>query len=193
MMAGIRTTLAALTDGALARRIAREPAESSSAEASELYRRHAPRVRLYGRRYLRDETAADALAHEVLRLAIERLREGEVRDPDGIGSFILDVSRSMAQAEPSAAPARETRTARVISGAPDLAPATHSLLDAPRVAVCLRTLTERDRIVVLSSFYAGQDVEQIATDLGTSPDAVRRLRQEAMARLRDCVLGGAPA
>ena len=72
-------------DEALARRIAGGPPGSTDAEEAELYRRFAPRVRLYGRRHLRDAAAADDLAQDVLLLTFERLRAGEVRRPERSG------------------------------------------------------------------------------------------------------------
>jgi RNA polymerase sigma-70 factor, ECF subfamily len=64
-------------------------------------------------------------------------------------------------------------------------------LDAPRLAACLRALADRDRLVVLLTFYADREAPRIAADLGVSPGAVRVIRHRAMARLRDCVLGDA--
>jgi len=86
-------TLEAVSDETLARRIAFGGQGSTDAEQAELYRRFAPRVRLYGRRHLRSGAAADDLAQEVLLLTIERLRAGEVRRPEEIGSFILGTSK----------------------------------------------------------------------------------------------------
>ena len=86
----------AVSDSALARRISGGPAGATQAEESELYRRFAPRVRFYGLRHLGDDAAAQDLAQEVLLLAIEQLRAGNVRDPDQIGSFIFGTSRMMA-------------------------------------------------------------------------------------------------
>src|SRR5687767_10700647 len=66
-------------DAELARRIAEAaPGMAREAEA-ELYRRLAPRVRLYGLRHLRDEQAAADLAQQVLLMTIEKLRAGELR------------------------------------------------------------------------------------------------------------------
>ena len=75
----------AASDEALARRIAGGLPGSTDAEEAELYRRFAPRVRLYGRRHLQNDAAADDLAQDVLLLTIERLRAGEVRRPEEIG------------------------------------------------------------------------------------------------------------
>ena len=95
----MNVTIDSVSDEVLARRIAGGPAGSTDAEESELYRRFAPRVRLYGRRHLRSDACADDLAQEVLLLTIERLRAGEVQKLDQIGSFILGTSRMMCHSE----------------------------------------------------------------------------------------------
>ena len=90
-------TIVDSSDGDLARAVAaRGPGEAEAAE-SELYRRFAPRVRLYGLRHLRDEDAARDLVQQVMLVTIEKLRGGSVRDADQIASFVLGVSRSMAK------------------------------------------------------------------------------------------------
>jgi RNA polymerase sigma-70 factor (ECF subfamily) len=183
--------LAGASDEALARRIAGGLPGSTDAEEAELYRRYAPRVRLYGRRHLHDDAASDDLAQEVLLLTIERLRAGEVRRPDQIGSFILGTSRMMAHSDRRLARRREALAARFMEPAVETAPSFTAALDAPRVAACLRALGERERLVVLLTFYVDREAPRIAGDLGVSPGAVRAIRHRAMARLRDCVLGGA--
>ena len=190
-MPDTHATLEAASDEALARRIAGGLRGSTDAEEAELYRRFAPRVRLYGRRHLRNDAAAEDLAQDVLLLTIERLRAGEVRRPEEIGSFILGTSRMMAHSERRVAQRREVLAARFVDTAVGIAPASFATLDARRVAVCLRGLAERDRLVVLLTFYADREAPRIAADLGVSPGAVRAIRHRAMAHLRDCVLGGA--
>jgi RNA polymerase sigma-70 factor (ECF subfamily) len=188
-MPDTHATLEAVSDDALARRIASGLPGSTDAEEAELYRRFAPRVRLYGRRHLQNEAGADDLAQDVLMLTIERLRAGEVRQPEDIGSFILGSSRMMAHAERRVARRRDALAARFMDTAVVTAPSSFAALDAPRVTACLRALAERDRLVVLLTFYADCDAPRIAEDLGLSPVAVRQIRHRAIARLRDCVLG----
>jgi RNA polymerase sigma-70 factor (ECF subfamily) len=183
----------AVSDEALARRIGVGPPGSTAAEEAELYRRFAPRVRLYGRRRLQNPAAADDLAQDVLLLTIQRLRAGEVRKPEEIGSFILGTSRLMAQAGRRVAWRREALAAQFLETAMETAPSSMATLDATRMTACLRALAERDRLVVLLTFYADREAPRIAQDLGVSPGAVRAIRHRAMARLRDCVLGGARA
>ena len=85
------------SDADLARAVtARKPGSAEAAE-SALYRRFAPRVRLYGLRHLRNEDAASDLAQQVMLVTIEKLRDGLVRDLDQIASFVLGLSRSMAK------------------------------------------------------------------------------------------------
>ena len=182
--------LEAVSDEALARRIAGGPAGSTDGEEAELYRRFAPRVRLYGRRHLQNDAASDDLAQDVLLRTIERLRAGEVRQPEDIGSFILGTSRMMVHSERRVTRRREALAARFMEAAVTV-PSSIAALDAPRVAACLRALAERDRLVVLLTFYADREAPRIAEDLGVSPGAVRAIRHRAMARLRDCVMGGA--
>jgi len=177
------------SDADLAGRIAGGPPGSTDKQEAELYRRFAPRVRLYGRRHLRNDAAADDLAQEVLLLTIERLRAGEVRRPEEIASFILGTSRMMAQGQGRSARRREALSARFIEKSAEFSTPDIAALDARRVPGCLRALAERERLVVLLTFYAEREAPRIAEDLGVSPGAVRVIRHRAMARLRDCVLG----
>jgi RNA polymerase sigma-70 factor (ECF subfamily) len=187
-MPDTEATLETVSDEALARRIAGGRSGSTDAEEAELYRRYAPRVRLYGRRHLQNDAAADDLAQEVLLRTIERLHAGDVRRPEDIGSFILGTSRMMAHSERRIVRRRDALVARFMDTTMETAPPSVAALDAPRVAACLRALAERDRLVVLLTFYADREAPRIAVDLGVSPGAVRAIRHRAMARLRDCVL-----
>src|SRR5580765_8216712 len=63
-----------------------------NAEA-ELFRRMAPRVRLYGLRHLRDEAAADDLTQMVLMTTIEALRARRLREADKLAHFVLGTCR----------------------------------------------------------------------------------------------------
>src|SRR5512141_2847316 len=71
-----------LDDAALVRRIAAAPDGGDVAAETELYRRLAPRVRLYGLKHLRDAQAASDLVQQVLMLTLERLRGGKLRDAE---------------------------------------------------------------------------------------------------------------
>ena len=75
------TTAERAPEAELARRIAAAaPAIDREAEAA-LCRLLAPRVRLYGRRHLRDEEEARDLMQHVMVATLEKLRAGELREP----------------------------------------------------------------------------------------------------------------
>ena len=75
------------SDGELARRIG--SGTDIQAEA-ELFRRMAPRIRLYGLRHLRDAAAAEDLTQEVLITTLEALRAGRLREPEKQTSFVRE-------------------------------------------------------------------------------------------------------
>jgi RNA polymerase sigma-70 factor (ECF subfamily) len=174
------------SDGELARAIASAPRGAAQAEESELYRRFAPRVRLYGLKHLRDEAAADDLAQEVLLVTIERLRAAEVRNPDEIGSFILGTSRMLADSAKRKARRREHLTAHFYVPERYAEPFVWAG-DIAVVARCLHLLTERDRRVLVMTFYAERTSSEIAVELGVTGTVVRVARHRAMERVRACV------
>src|SRR5690349_19763658 len=66
------------------------------AAETELCRRFAPRVRLYGLKHLRDEDRARELVQTVLVAMIEALRAGRVEDPERFDRFVLGMCRNLA-------------------------------------------------------------------------------------------------
>jgi RNA polymerase sigma-70 factor (ECF subfamily) len=173
----------------LARRIAAAGAGRDAAAESELYRRLAPRVRLYGRRHLRDDEAADDLMQHVMVMTIEKLRAGELREPERIVSFVFGACR-MVTLELRRGERR--REALLEKYGADLEIADISIaprLDEARVAACLQKLAERERSVLILSFYDDEPAEKVGAALGISEGNVRVIRHRAMQRLRDCVIG----
>jgi RNA polymerase sigma-70 factor (ECF subfamily) len=79
-----------LSEGELVRQIG--TGSNRQAEA-ELFRRMAPRIRLYGLRHLRDEHAAEDLTQQVLITTLEALRAGRLREPEKLASFVLGTCR----------------------------------------------------------------------------------------------------
>ena len=177
------------SDADVARVIVAGAAAAESAEA-ELYRRFAPRVRLYGLRHLRDEDRARDLMQQVMLLTIQKLRENAVRDLDSIGSFILGSSRTMAidlkRRERRRGRLRETFLAAPLTAAP----ADDTVLDLDRLETCLERLADRERTVVLLTFYAERTAGEVGQELGITPGNVRVIRHRAIDRLRQCVSSG---
>ena len=175
----------------LAQRIAAAAPGVDSAAEAELYRRLAPRVRLYGRRHLRDEDEARDLMQQVMVMTIEKLRAGELREPQRIVSFVFGACR-MVTLEMRRGDRR--RDALLEKYGADLEIADISVaprLDEARVAACMQRLPERERSVMIMSFYEDEPADRVGAALGLSEGNVRVIRHRAMQRLRDCVMGKA--
>lgn len=179
--------LADLDDGAIARRIAEAGGRPDSAAEAELYRRLAPRARLYGLRHLRDRQAAADLAQQVLLMTIERLRVGEVRDPERIASFVLGACRMTVLEMRRGQWRREQLLELHADKEEAFDPPEPLALDPERLAGCLEGLSERERSVVVMSFFADKAADEVGAALGLTGGNVRVIRHRALGRLRDCM------
>lgn len=186
MSAGGETRQLPVSDADLAKGIASAPAGEAQSEEAELYRRFAPRVRLFGLKRLRDEAAAQDLVQQVLLVTIERLRAGEVRKPEEIGSFILGTSRLMAGAVQRTERRRRSLVMQFNVAETAEEPSVLAL-DLAIVERCLQTIGQRDRAVLILSFYAERTSAEIADELGLTSGVVRITRHRALERLRECV------
>ena len=152
-----------------------------------MYRRLAPRVRLYGLRHLRDEDAARDLAQQVMLLTIEKLRSGAIREADQIASFVLGCSRTMARDLKRREWRREKRREAFMVMDTFESPAEDSALDAVHLERCLARLADRERMVVLLTFYGEKTATEVGQELGVKEGNVRVIRHRAIERLRTCM------
>jgi RNA polymerase sigma-70 factor (ECF subfamily) len=177
----------------LARQIAASPPGAAAQAEGELYRRLAPRVRRYGLRHLRDDHAAADLMQHVMALTIEQLRGGGLREPERVVSFVLGACRMTVLELRRGTHRREQLLQR--HGAEleiaDIAEAPR--LDQERLADCLQRLAERERAVLLLSFYEERPAQEVGAQLGLSAGNVRVIRHRGIARLRSCVEAGRSA
>lgn len=178
-------------EAALVRRIAAAPDGGDVAAETELYRRLAPRVRLYGLKHLRDAQAAADLVQQVLMLTLERVRAGRLRDAERLVSFVFGTCRMTVLELRRAGARRERLLERYAGDVPMADPATSPRLDQARLVGCLERLSERERSVLVMTFYDDQPAREVAAALGLSEANVRVIRHRGLERLRDCVTGGA--
>jgi RNA polymerase sigma-70 factor (ECF subfamily) len=174
-------------DATLARRImAASPATDSAAEA-ELCRRLAPRIRLYGLKHLRSEAAAADLVQDVLLVALQKLRAGDIREPAQIVSFVFGACKQTVIDGHRTVRRRE----RILGEFPlDLAPLIAEDaggLDADRLVQCLGRLPERERTVLVMTFYEDRPADSVGDELGLSAGNVRVIRHRGIERLRLCL------
>src|SRR5215472_8606837 len=174
----------ALNDAELVRQIG---SGTDRQAAAELFRRMAPRIRLYGLRHMRDEHASEDLTQQVLITTIEALRAGRLREPEKLASFVLGTCRMTVLDLRRNAQRKERLLAQF--GADLLSPVEPSLpcLDHDQLARCVQSLKERERAVIVLTFYDEQTGADVACFLGVSEANVRVIRHRAIHQLRDCM------
>ena len=165
------------------------PGQALDAEA-QLYRLLAPRVRRYGLRHLRDPQAAADLMQHVLTFTIEQLRAGNVREPHRVLSFVLGTCRMTVSDLRRTEQRRSELLERYAESLPYADIHIAPRLDHQRVAECLERLPERERSVLVLTFYDEQPSEAVGAQLGLSPGNVRVIRHRGLDKLRRCVDAG---
>lgn len=175
--------LARASEAELASRIQRHG--GAAPEEAELCRRLLPRVRLYGLRHLRDPERAADLAQHVMALTLPKLRAGAVAHPERITSFVLGTARLAARDLGRADARWQTWTGQDHALEQPTDPAEP--IDRERLQHCLAQLGERERSVVVLTFYDQRTAAEIAAELGVSTGNLRVIRLRALRRLRACV------
>jgi len=180
-------------DAELVRRIAAGPDAGQRDAEEELCRRLGRRVRLYGLRHLHDQSAAADLTQQVLLITLEALRDGRLREPEKLVSFVLWMCR-MVVLEIRRGSARRERLLELYRGdVPFANPFSSPPLDLEQLGRCLGGLGERERSVIVMTFYDEKSGDEVAGFLGVSSANVRVIRHRALARLRSCMEGGQAA
>lgn len=179
------TTL--LDDAALARAIAAAAPQIDTQAESELYRRFAPRVRLYGLRHLRDPHAANDLMQQILMMTIESLRAGKLREADMIASYVLGMCR-MVVLEIRRGTFRRDGLLQLYGDATEAADVVEPRgLDVAQLSRCMPQLSVRERSVLVLSFFADKPADEVAAELGLEPGNTRVIRHRALLKLRECM------
>jgi RNA polymerase sigma-70 factor (ECF subfamily) len=174
-------------DGALARRIMAAGPQADAAAEAELCRRFAPRVRLYGQRHLRNEAAAADLMQDVLVMTLQKLRAGALREPDRLASFILGTCRQVVVDGRRSGARRERILDTFAAALTPVADEDAQALDAGRLQQCLERLPERERAVLVMTFYDDRPADAVGQELRLSAGNVRVIRHRGIERLKACM------
>ena len=174
--------LSGLSDADLAKRVGEGQREAEA----EVCRRMGPRIRLYGLRHLRSASAADDLVQQVLLKVLEALRAGRLRDPDKVAHFVLGTCR-MTVIDLRRTARRQEELLQEFGSmlVPDQAASRD--LDADRLTRCVQALKERERSVVVMTFYDERSAAESSRFLGLSEANVRVIRHRAIKQLRACM------
>jgi RNA polymerase sigma-70 factor, ECF subfamily len=171
-----------LSDADLAQRIA----EGDREVEAEMCRRMGPRIRLYGLRHLRSTSAADDLVQQVLLKVLEALRSARLRESGKLAQFVQGTCR-MTVLDLRRSARRQEQLLEEFGG--DLVPDPPPMLrlDDRQLALCVQALKERERSVVVMTFYDEQTAAETARFLGISEANVRVIRHRAVQQLRACM------
>jgi RNA polymerase sigma-70 factor (ECF subfamily) len=171
------------SDAELVRRIADGDPDAEAA----FCRRMGPRVHLFGLRHTRDRHLADDLMQQVLMTTLQALRSGRLREPERLASFVLGMCRTMMIDLRRGTQRKQRVHERLSRHLPAWVDAPRPDLDREQLTRCLQALPERERTVVVMSFYDDQTGQDIAGALGLSQANVRVIRHRAIHQLRRCM------
>ena len=139
---------------------------------SRLVERHSRGLSYLLRRLTGDPALADDLHQETLAVVLEKVRRGEIREPEKLAGFIRGTARNLWIAEYRKASRRhEGEDLSAVAETPDPAPGALSRMvseeDRRRVRQVLGELRlDRDRELLFRFHIAEEPKEQICRDLG---------------------------
>lgn len=181
----ISPTQSGLTDpAALARRLQ----QAEGAGEDELIHRYSRGVAIIIGRIVRDPLTTADLCQEALRLVLEKLRRGCLREPGKLSGFICGVARNLAIEHLRRA--RPVQPLEAALHAPDPNPSPLArLVEKEQVEAVRRVLSEmttaRDREILYRFYLLEEDKEDICSQLGLSSLHFNRVLHRARQRFKE--------
>jgi RNA polymerase sigma-70 factor (ECF subfamily) len=162
------------------------------AAEAELVRRFSRALTFLLRRLTRDEAVAEDLYQETFRLAIEKVRGGELREAERLPGFVSSLARNLFLGSVRRSGRRQKwhGDPETTETAPDPAPGQLAkLLARERAAAVRRVLTElkndRDREILSRYYIADEPKEDICRDLDLSDLHFNRVLFRARQRYKE--------
>jgi len=162
------------------------------AAEAELVQRFSRALSFLLRRLTRDEAAAEDLYQETFRLVIEKVRNGELREPERLPGFVSSMARNLFLGSARRGSRRQQwhGDAEATETAPDPAPGQlASLLAKERAAAVRGVLAElrndRDREILSRHYISGEDKEDICRGLELSDLHFNRVLFRARQRFKE--------
>lgn len=162
---------------------------------AELVERYSRGVSLIIRRAVGQAAAAEDLSQETFRLALEKIRRGEVREPEKLSGFVCALARNLV-IEHFRRAAREARRAgpEVTEALPAAAPSPLEEVLRKEKAAAVRQViaelkSERDRQVLFRFYIAEEEKGRICEDLDLTTLHFDRVLFRARARFKELYQG----
>jgi len=163
-----------------------------SAEA-ELVERYSSGLRILIGRHSRDESLVDDIHQDLFRIAIQRIRLGELREPEKLNGFLCGMARHItidhhrrAAKQPVADDEEAELLISTAPGPEDLALAQERMRVAAEVLAELEIDRQRE---ILRRFYIGDEAkDSICEDMGLSSLHFNRVLHRARQRFRELYL-----
>lgn len=187
--AGIVMDSRVLAPSALVERIV---AGDRSAEA-ELVERYSRGLRLLICRSSSDRSSVDDIHQDVFRVALQRIRQGEVREPERLNSFLCGVARRLTidhHRKAAKQPVADDEAARLLLSAEAGPDAMALANERAQIAEEVLSALEIDRqSQILKRFYiADEDKESICRDMGLTGLHFNRVLHRARKRFKELYL-----
>lgn len=145
-------------------------------------------------RIVQNQSATEDISQETFRIALEKIRLGDVREPERLSGFICGVARNLAR--DYARRMRRLTNREEIGKAEQIADSAPSQLErvyqkerAELIRQALNELTvKRDREIIFRYYLAQEDKGQICADLGLTRKQFSRVIFRALSRYKELLV-----
>lgn len=171
--------------------IVRRIVAGDSAAEDEVVRRYEHGVAVIIDHIVRNQSATEDVSQETFRIVLEKLRRGDLRQPESLSGFVCSVARNAAI--DYIRRAKRSYSREEIGDAehiPDPAPNQLDQILAQEKAeivrqVILEMKVERDRDVLFRYYVGEEDKDRICIDLGLTRTQFNNVIYRALARFKE--------
>jgi RNA polymerase sigma-70 factor (ECF subfamily) len=173
--------------------VARVRAGDTAAE-TDIVRRYQRGLRFLLRRRTGSEDLADDLLQETWIVALRKIRDGEVGEPERLAGFLCGIAKNLALGDARKSFRRQTTAnSDYIDRAPDGVPGVFEQVSRAEACTFVRRMlaelnVERDREILRRFYVDEEDKDRICDDLQIDGPHFNRVIFRAKARLKEAIL-----
>lgn len=162
-----------------------------AAAEAELVHRYADGIAIIIGKIVHNDPGAEDLSQETFRIALEKIRDGDVREPERLSGFICSVARNLAidymrKRRRTTAQEESDGAEQVRDSQPDQ---FEQLWRKEKAKLVRRTIdelrVERDREVLFRYYIGEEDKDRICADLGLTSQQFNSVVFRALKRYRE--------